>query len=156
MRSGHSRGADGKVPSRSKPLRCVSGIISSLTTKSMAPAAKAKPMGKSGRAMVTAAAPKIPALGSARPESVAYHSALPRLYFYRNSGSATASPSGMFCSARSPCCPPSERDHPLSFINSMSSRRDCRSSSCSISSVRIERAISYVTGSASLVNSTSR
>lgn len=46
---------------------CASGIMSSITTKIMAPAANAKAYGKIGSAITTATAPNKPAIGSTIP-----------------------------------------------------------------------------------------
>ena len=83
---------------RAWPLRCVSGMISSLMTNSIAPAANASPIGRTGRAKATAPAPNRPPIGSTRPVAVAIHNAYQRLYPSRIRGRATARPSGMFWS----------------------------------------------------------
>jgi hypothetical protein len=85
-----------KVASLSKPFLWLSGMISSLTTKIIAPAAKARAHGKIELNMDTNATPNIPPTGSTNPVKVPYQRDLRLLYPSLSKGKATARPSGMF------------------------------------------------------------
>merc|ERR1719319_1758503 len=78
------------------PWDCASGMISSSTTYTMAPAANAKAYGRIGAMKVTRAAPITPAIGSTMPDSCPYQTAraveIPAAF----RGKETAIPSGKF------------------------------------------------------------
>ena len=73
-------------------------MTSSTTTKIIAPAANASAYGRSGCASVTAAAPATAATGSTTADSWPYHQLRRRDSPSRLKGTATAVPSGQFCS----------------------------------------------------------
>ena len=82
------------VASISCPILWLSGIMSRLTTKAIAPAAKASPLGRMGRAKAITDTPMSPPTGSTRPVKVAYYTAFFRLKPSLTKGKATAEPSG--------------------------------------------------------------
>jgi len=79
------------------PHVCASGMISSITTYTIAPAANAKAYGNIGFIIPTNNAPRTPAIGSTNPLSCPYHI----LFAAENpavfKGRLTARPSGKFC-----------------------------------------------------------
>merc|ERR1719318_414695 len=70
--------------------------MSSTTTYTMAPAAKASAYGRIGTIMATRAAPRRPAMGSTRPESCPYQMAFAVEQPAALRGKDTATPSGKF------------------------------------------------------------
>ena len=59
------------VAQRERPFECVSGMISSLMTNNIAPAAKPIAKGKIGSNAVTIVMPNNPPIGSTKPVNVA-------------------------------------------------------------------------------------
>merc|ERR1719422_243008 len=70
--------------------------MSSTTTYTMAPAAKASAYGRIGTIMATRAAPRRPAMGSTRPDSCPYQMAFAVEEPAALRGKDTATPSGKF------------------------------------------------------------
>ncbi len=73
---------------------CTSGIRSSTTTNTMAPATRTSAQGGIGRIRMTAAAPITPATGSTMPDNCPYQELLTRETPSLRNGTETATPSG--------------------------------------------------------------